>query len=86
VLARRGLLSGADLAWHLLDNYGLGALPASAFGEDDGALRLRLATGLLYGETDQQRTAALFAADPLGLPWIGSALDRLAEILADLLA
>jgi aspartate aminotransferase len=84
-LAARGLLSGADLCRHLLDKYGLGALPASAFGEDDGMLRLRLATGLLYGETDQQRSAALFAPDPLGLPWIGSALDRLAEVLANLL-
>ncbi len=85
-LARRGLLSGADLAWHLLDRYGLGALPASAFGEADRVLRLRLATGLLYGDTDRQRSAALFAADPVGLPWIAAAISRLGEVLADLLS
>ena len=49
-------------------------------------LRLRLATGLLYGDTDGQRSAALLAADPLGLPWIAAAMSRLAEVLADLLA
>jgi len=37
------------LARHLLDRYGMGVLPASAFGDDKHALRLRVATGLLYG-------------------------------------
>ncbi len=59
-------------------------LPASAFGEEPSALRLRLATGLLYGDSDEQRETALAARDPLGLPWIRAALDRFAEILDDL--
>jgi len=47
-------------------------------------LRLRLATGLLYGETDEQQEAALAAPDPLALPWIAAELDELREILVDL--
>jgi aspartate aminotransferase len=84
-LARRhGVATGADLARHLLDRYGMGVLPGSAFGEREGALRLRVATGLLYGETDAERECALAAPDPLALPWIAAALARLEEILADL--
>jgi aspartate aminotransferase len=84
-LARRhGVATSADLARHLLDSYGMGVLPGSAFGEREGALRLRVATGLLYGETDAQRECALAAPDPLALPWIAAALTRLEEVLADL--
>ena len=84
-LARRhGVVTGADLAGHLLDVYGMGVLPASAFGERESALRLRVATGLLYGETEEERECALAAPDPLALPWIAAALARLAEVLADL--
>jgi aspartate aminotransferase len=84
-LARRhGVTTSAGLAGLLLERYGAGTLPGSAFGEPDGALRLRLATGLLYGEDDEQQEAALAAADPLALPWIAAELARLGEILADL--
>jgi len=69
---------------HLLDAYGMGVLPASAFGEPDSALRLRVATGLLYRESDSERECALAAPDPLTLPWIAAPLARLAAILADL--
>jgi aspartate aminotransferase len=83
-LARRDISSGPDLAAYLVEHYGAGSLPASAFGERPADLRLRLATGLLYGDTDEQREAALAAPDPLALPWIAAALDRIAEMLADL--
>jgi aspartate aminotransferase len=84
-LARgHGVTTSEDLAGLLLDRYGAGTLPGSAFGERPGALRLRLATGLLYGETDAEQETALAAPDPLALPWISAELDRLAEILADL--
>lgn len=82
--ARFGVRTGRDLAALLLERYGAGTLPGSAFGEDQSSLRLRLATGLLYGESDEQREQALDAADPLGLPWIAASLHRLAEILTDL--
>jgi aspartate aminotransferase len=84
-LARHwGVTTGAGLAGLLLDRYGAGTLPGSAFGEPDEALRLRLATGLLYGENDEQQEAALAAEDPLALPWITAELARLEEILTDL--
>jgi aspartate aminotransferase len=53
----------------------MGVLPAGAFGEDSRALRMRVAIGLLYGDTDAQRELALAAPGPLTLPWIAAALD-----------
>jgi aspartate aminotransferase len=85
LLDRYGVSTGAGLAELLLDRYGAGMLPASAFGEAAEALRLRVATGLLYGSTDGQREAALAAADPASLPWIAASLDRIEHILADML-
>jgi aspartate aminotransferase len=74
----------ADLTRLLLDRYGVGVLAGSAFGEPAGALRLRVATSLLYGESDEQRMAALETSVPGELPWISAALDRLQEVLTDL--
>jgi len=59
-------------------------LPASAFGEAESVLRVRVATGLLYGDTEAQREQALASDDPPGLPWIAAALSRLEHVLADL--
>jgi aspartate aminotransferase len=83
-LRRRGIATGADLAACLVERYGAGSLPASAFGERPEDLRLRLATGLLYGDTEEQRETALAAADPLAVPWIGAALAGIEDMLADL--
>ena len=80
---RHGITSDEGLATLLLRRYGMGVLPGSAFGDERWRLRLRVATAMLYGETDEQRHAALNAADPCALPWIAAALDRLEEILAD---
>ena len=82
--ARHQVTTGPALARLLLDRHGAGTLPATAFGEHPRALRLRLATGLLYGDTQHQREAALTAPDPLTLPWIATALTRLEDILTDL--
>jgi aspartate aminotransferase len=81
---RHGIETGADLSRLLLERYGVGVLAGSAFGEPDGALRLRVATSLIYGETDEQRSAALAAPDAVTLPWIDKALGRLGEVLSDL--
>jgi aspartate aminotransferase len=84
-LARRhGVTTGAALAGLLLERYGAGTLPGSAFGESPQALRLRLATGSLYGDTEARQEEALAAPDPLALPWIAAHIARLQEILADL--
>ncbi len=82
--ARDRIGTGAGLARHLLDAHGMGVLPASTFGEEAAALRVRVATGLLYGETDEQREAALLAPDPLALPWISASIDQISVILAKL--
>jgi aspartate aminotransferase len=84
LVRRHGLGSDQGLAALLLEKYGVGVLPGSAFGEASGRLRLRVATGMLYGETDAERNAALTAADPCSLPWIAAALGRLEEVLTDL--
>jgi aspartate aminotransferase len=81
-----GVGTGPDLAALLLNRYGAGSLPGCAFGESTSTLRLRLATGLLYGDTDEQRERALRVEDPLTLPWISAAMTRFAEILADIAA
>jgi aspartate aminotransferase len=84
LLERHGITSDESLAAVLLHQYGVAVLPGSAFGEDGGQLRLRVATSLLYGDTDDERHAALNSADPCSLPWIAGSLTRLEEVLADL--
>jgi aspartate aminotransferase len=39
---------------------------------------------MLYGDSDGQRERALRSDDPVTLPWIAAALDRIDEVLADL--
>jgi aspartate aminotransferase len=86
LLRRHGIASDEHLAAVLLRDYGLGVLPGSAFGDDGSRLRLRVTTGMLYGDTDTERTIALNSADPCSLPWIAASLARLEEVLADLTA
>lgn len=79
-----GVGTSGELSALLLDRYGVGVLPGSAFGDPAEALRIRVAISLLYGETAEQRTAALASPDPVALPWVADALDRASEVLADL--
>lgn len=81
---RFGIRTSADLADLLLEEHGVGVLPGSAFGDPPKALRLRVASSLLYGDAPEQRDAALGAPDPLTLPWIADALDRAAAVLTEL--
>jgi aspartate aminotransferase len=85
LLERHGVSSDEGLAAVLLDRYGVGVLPGSAFGEKSGRLRARVATSMLYGDTDSERTEALNSADPCSLPWIARSLARLEEVLSDLI-
>jgi aspartate aminotransferase len=84
LLGRHGITSDEGLAGMLLHTYGVGVLPGSAFGEESGRLRLRVATAMLYGDTEDQRHVALNSSDPCSLPWIAGSLARLEEVLADL--
>ncbi|MFJ2028030.1 pyridoxal phosphate-dependent aminotransferase [Streptosporangium sp. NPDC087985] len=76
--------TSTELTAALLDRHGVGVLPGHAFGDDPRALRVRVATSLLYGETAERRLAALCAPDPLELPWIAASLDHLSEALTSL--
>lgn len=75
---------GTACAEHLLDKYGVGVLAGAAFGDNPSALRFRVATSLLYGDSDEERQAALDSDEPLSLPWIRASLDRLNTVLGEL--
>ncbi|MCG5215743.1 pyridoxal phosphate-dependent aminotransferase [Streptosporangium sp. KLBMP 9127] len=79
---RLRVTTSAELAAMMLERHGVGVLPGHAFGDDPAELRIRVATSLLYGETAEQRLAALRSGDPLALPWISASLDHLSEALA----
>ena len=83
-LRRHRVTTSAGLARLLLQRYGAATLPGSAFGEPPGVLRLRLATAMLYGDSQEQQEAALAASDPTALPPVAAALTRLSEIFTDL--
>ncbi len=63
-LAQLGISTSAELAQYLLDEWDIATLPGSAFGEQPEALRLRLATSLLYEpasvQSREERDAALW--------------------------
>lgn len=73
-LAAQGIATSPDLATALLERFGIGVLPGSAFGDPAEALRLRVATSLLYGTTQEERWASLESDDPTSLPWIKESL------------
>lgn len=76
--------TGSELAELLLERHGVGVLPGAAFGDDPAALRCRVASSLLYGDTPERRWQALRSPDPAALPWIAAALARLKAVLAAL--
>jgi aspartate aminotransferase len=81
-----GVATGQQLADLLLDRYGVGVLAGTEFGDDPQALRCRVATSLLYGQTDEQRMTSLTSTQPLALPWLADSMAHLATTLADLTA
>ncbi len=86
VLAGRSVTTGAELAGALLAEHGVGVLAGAAFGDAPEGLRARVATSLLYGDTADERWAALRSPDPLSLPWIEASLTHLREALTALTA
>ena len=83
-LSALGVETGAQLAEALLERHDIAVLQGEAFGDDPAALRFRMATSLLHGRTDDEKWEALAAEDPVALPRIRSALDRLGQALAAL--
>jgi aspartate aminotransferase len=86
LLDKHGVHSSAGLAALLLHRYGIGVLQGSAFGDPPGALRVRMATSRLYGDSEAEQEAALGAENPCALDWIADSLDWLTDSLAGLLA
>jgi aspartate aminotransferase len=83
-LAERGITTSVSLAEHLLDRFAVAVLPGAAFGDDTG-LTARMATSLLYGETEDDRWEALSAGPGAAdLPRVRSALQTLGDALTAL--
>lgn len=63
-LHSRGVSTSEQLAHYLLGQWDIAALPGTAFGEEPHALRLRLATSMLYTpsevQTESEREAVLW--------------------------
>ncbi|MFC0431840.1 pyridoxal phosphate-dependent aminotransferase [Kutzneria buriramensis] len=76
-----GFDTDRQVAEHLLASNGVVVLPGSEFGDDPAACRIRVATSLLYGDTDAQKLAALTSDTPESLPWIAAHLATLAAAL-----
>ncbi|TMS00524.1 pyridoxal phosphate-dependent aminotransferase [Nonomuraea basaltis] len=83
-LSHLRLGGSAEITKILLEEHGIGVLPGHAFGDDPAAARVRVAVSLLYGDTPEQRMAALTSTDPLQLPWIADSLDHLSMGLKEL--
>ena len=83
-LAERGITTSVGLAEHLLAGFAVAVLPGAAFG-DDTRLTVRMATSLLYGETENERWEALSAGPHAAdLPRVRSALRTLGDTLTAL--
>ncbi|MDG4863858.1 pyridoxal phosphate-dependent aminotransferase, partial [Streptomyces sp. T-3] len=86
VLAARGVTDAMELEDHLSERLGMPAPGGHRFGDDLGALRVRLSTGPLLGATPQQRLESLTAPEPLELPHVERALSLFGTALDDLRA
>ncbi|MET9851142.1 aminotransferase class I/II-fold pyridoxal phosphate-dependent enzyme [Streptomyces ossamyceticus] len=83
-LTAHGVGDAQELEDFLTTRLGLPAPGGHRFGDDLGALRFRLSTGLFLGTADEERAQALAAPDPLELPHVESALTLFRAALEDL--
>ncbi|GAA3377666.1 aminotransferase class I/II-fold pyridoxal phosphate-dependent enzyme [Streptomyces sannanensis] len=83
-LAERGVNDSMELEEHLSARLGASAPGGHRFGDELGALRVRLATGPLLGSTEQQRLESLNAVDPLELPHVAEALRNFGSVFDEL--
>ncbi|MFF8828301.1 aminotransferase class I/II-fold pyridoxal phosphate-dependent enzyme [Streptomyces sp. NPDC015131] len=82
-LAARGVTDSMELETWLADLLGVPAPGGHRFGDELGALRVRLATGPLLGATPEERAETLAAADPLAPAHVARALDGIGAALLD---
>ncbi|MFD4683621.1 aminotransferase class I/II-fold pyridoxal phosphate-dependent enzyme [Streptomyces sp. NPDC058461] len=83
-LAARGVGDAQDLEDLLTARLGMPAPGGHRFGDDLGALRVRLSTGPLLGATDTERAECLTSRTPLELPHLHRALTHLRSVFDDL--
>lgn len=83
-LAARGVGDSQDLEDFLGGRLAMPAPGGHRFGDELGALRVRLSTGPLLGTTPQERLAALTAPDASELPYVERALSTLGAAFDDL--
>lgn len=73
-----------ELEEYLTERLGAPAPGGHRFGDELGALRVRLSTGPLLGATPEQQTESLTAVEPLELPHVARALSIFAAALDEL--
>ncbi|MGW7356947.1 aminotransferase class I/II-fold pyridoxal phosphate-dependent enzyme [Streptomyces sp. NPDC054802] len=83
-LAARGVSDSMELEDHLGDRLDMPVPGGHRFGDELGALHVRLDTAPFIGATDEERLAALASPDPLELPHVAAALERLRAAFEDL--
>jgi aspartate aminotransferase len=84
VLASRGISDSDSLQRVLLEEFGLAVLGGHHFGDDPRALRFRVATSLLYGDSRLEREESVAASRPLELSHITKNISRIDERLRKL--
>ncbi|MFE9621201.1 aminotransferase class I/II-fold pyridoxal phosphate-dependent enzyme [Streptomyces sp. NPDC006384] len=83
-LAEQGVGDAQELEDFLTARLGMPAPGGHRFGDGLLALRVRLSTGPLLGDTDERRAACLTSPDPLELPHVHGALTALKTVFDDL--
>jgi len=83
-LGALGVGDAQELEDFLTARLGMPAPGGHRFGDDLGALRVRLATGPFLGTTVDERMASLMSPEPLELPHVKSTLKLLGSTFGDL--
>ncbi|WP_345562541.1 aminotransferase class I/II-fold pyridoxal phosphate-dependent enzyme [Streptomyces plumbiresistens] len=83
-LTGHGVGDAQELEDFLTARLGMPAPGGHRFGDDLGALRVRLSTGPLLGDTDEERAECLGSPSPLELPHVQRALIHLESVFDDL--
>jgi aspartate/methionine/tyrosine aminotransferase len=83
-LAARGVSDSMELEDHLGDRLDMPVPGGHRFGDELGALHVRLDTAPFIGATDEERLAALASPDPVELPHVAAALARLRAAFEEL--
>ncbi|MGC0417248.1 pyridoxal phosphate-dependent aminotransferase [Embleya sp. AB8] len=78
-LAMVGVTDARSLQRRLLDEFAVAVLAGDALGDDPRALRCKISTSMLYGDTPEQQEQALACADPVRLAHVAELLARIED-------